>query len=257
VSLVAIIFVAVYLAMDRFKDYQVSDFLNQKGQELLAQIDNQRKREVLQSEYNSFVNKVAEQEVNPEKVERFVSGMINLNQAKEKLNKDEFAHIFENNLAKAIQKDSMDAYDSKNNEKWQRLQRRLKDIVVFEQKVKEADLQQANIKNSYSFSYTIDDTLNIIINEELKDNLSKQAELGRELERLEKDKALKWQKENKVILEQQESLQQALKALEDVKAAVSAMVVNGDSVKVSISTYPADVEPPAAPKLPLPKNNDQ
>jgi hypothetical protein len=243
VSLIAIIFVAIYLAMDRFKDAQISDFLREKGQELLAQIDNQKQRKELQSEYDQFVEKVAQQEVPPEEVERFVSGMINLNQAKEKLNKDEFTNIFEKNLATAAEaKPVKSAY---NNEKWQKLQQRLKDIIVFEKKIEEAQLNKPELKNSNTFSYAIDDTLNIIINEQLKDSFTKQHELSAELQRLEKEKALKWQKEVSAIHEEDESLKQALKALKQVEAAVSAISVSIDSTGVSASVGSA--KPVATP----------
>ena len=254
ISLIAIVFVAIYLAMDRFKDSQISDFLREKGQELLAQIDNQQQREELQSEYNQFVEKVAQQEVPPEEVERFVSGMINLNQAKEKLNKDEFRNIFEKNLETAARVKPTTSVSDKSNEKWQKLHQRLKDIIVFEKKLEEAELNSPEFKGNYTFSYAIDDTLNIIINEQLKDSFTKQHELSLELQRLEQDKALKWQKESSALKEEDASLKQALEALEQVEAAVSAITITIDSTKVSATFKTGSVKAPKPQATPTPSD---
>jgi len=254
VSLIAIVFVAIYLAMDRFKDSQISDFLHEKGQHLLAQIDNQQQREELQSEYNQFVEKVAQKEVSPEEVERFVSGMINLNQAKEKLNKDEFTNIFEKNLATAAKAKPAKSVTNKSNEKWQKLQQRLKDITVFEKRIEEAELNEPEFKRNYTFTYAIDDTLNIIISEQLKDSFTKQNQLSLELQRLEQEKALKWKKEASVTQEEDASLRQALKALEQVEAAVSAISITTDSVNVSETARSSTVTPPHPVSAPTPSD---
>ena len=251
-SLVAIIFVAVYLAMDRFKDAHIPDFLREKGQGLLAQINNRQERETLRSEYNKFIKKVEEREVDPAKVEQFVSSIINLNQAKENLNEQEFAYILQKNLERAVKADTVEWIHKENAEKWKKLQQRLQDIYVFENKIKQAEQIKPELKKSYTFSYTIDDTLNIIIDEQFKDNLVKQAELARELNRLEKDKTLKWQKQADALGEKQQALQQVLKEIQDVKASVSVVAAGKDSVKVVAPAAPVVATPQTSetPKTP-------
>lgn len=248
-SLVAIIFVAIFLAMDRFQDSEISNYLNKKGQELLAQIDNQEERENLQSDYNDFIEKVADREVDPQRVEQFVSSIINLNQSKRQLNKDEFAHIFERNLIKAVQPDTLKRVYRENEQRWKKLQERLLDINIFEEKVKEVSVVTPELKNSYSFSYTIDDTLNIIIHEGFRDNLEKQAELAKELKRLEEENTLKWQKGTDVIMEKHGALQEAMIILKETEAAMSVIAIEIDSARVSNPVEPVVIETPETPVI--------
>jgi hypothetical protein len=246
-SLIAIIFVAIYLAMDRFKDAHIPDFLHQKGQELLAQISNRQERETLRTEYNKFIKKVEEREVDPQKVEQFVSSIINLNQAKGNLNQDEFAYIFQKNLERAVEADTVDRIFRENPERWKKLQQRLQDISVFEEKIKHAEQVKPEQTKSYSFSYTIDDTLHILIDQQFKDNLVKQAELAKELKRLEKEKTLKWQKQSESIEKHQQALQQALNKVQEVEASVSVIAAGKDSAKVVA---------PAAPVVATPRTSE-
>jgi len=246
-SLIAIIFVAVYLAMDRFKDSDISSYLHQKGQELLAQIDNQEERENLQTEYNQFIEKVTDREVDPEKVEQFVSSIINLNQAKDNLNKDEFVYLFHKNLQKVVQADTVQKVYDETNERWNKLQERLLDLNVFEEKVKEAAVSKSELKNSYTFSYTIDDTLNIIISEDFKENMVNQVELAKELKRLENENTLKWHKEADAILEKQKALHKVLIKLEEAEAAMSVIAIGKDTVNVTAPALPVIIESSKAP----------
>ena len=248
-SLVAIIFVAIYLAMDRFQDSEIASYLQQKGQELLAEIENPEERENLQSDYNEFIEKVSDREVDPEKVEQFVSSIINLNQSKQKLNKDEFANIFERNLKRAVQTDTVKRVYRENNERWKKLQDRLLDLNIFEEKVKEVAVAKPELQKSYSFSYTIDDTLNIVINEGFKDNLVKQDELAKELKRLEEENALIWRKEEDAIMKKEEALQEAIIRLEAAEAAMSVIAIGKDSLIITTPAAPVVIETPETPAI--------
>lgn len=246
-SLIAIIIVAVYLALDRFENKNISSYLLKTGQNLLSQIDNRQERQNLEANYKEFLEKVNDREIDPAKVEQFVSSMINLNQAKEKIDKDTFKHIFETTLKDVSKPDSIKKYYSENDERWTSLQKRLKDLNSFEEKINIIVKKVPELKNNNNFSYAVDDTLNIVINENLKDDLKKlkEIDLTKELRQLEKEKILKWQKQVQVIKADQNDLKQDLLKLSKADSVMKVFQYNNDSLLT-----PETPSTPATPSSP-------
>lgn len=218
-SLIVIVGLVVFLAMDRFKDTQISDYLKATGQKLLARIEDSNERRDMQAEYNSFLKKVEEHEINPAKVEQFISKMNNLDQTKDSLNYTAFVNILQSNLKEVTKPDTINIKLNENDKKWADLNKRLIQINILETKVNDALKNKSN--KSYTFTYTLDSTLNIILDEGFKDQIDKvqQAELAAELKQFEKEKILKWEKEVEI---KKKAANEIKAALEEIKAAPGA-----------------------------------
>lgn len=248
-SLIAIIIVAVYLALDRFENKNISSYLLKTGQNLLAQIDNRDERQNLEADYNEFLEKVNDREIDPAKVEQFVSSMINLNQARDKIDKKTFKYIFETTLKDVAKPDSIKKYYSENDKRWANLQKRLMDLNNFEKQLNVIEKKVPAFKKDYDFSYAVDDTLNIVINEKLKDDLKKlkEIELSKKLKQLEKEKILKWQKQVEIVREDRNALTQALSKLSTADSVDKVFKNNNDSLLAPVM--------PVAPAAPAKTNN--
>ena len=248
-SLIIIIGVAVFLAMDRFTNSEIYDYLNDTGQRLITEIKDKKERQNLQEQYNTFLKKVEEREINPSKVEQFISKINNLSQKKEELNNDAFVYILQTNLNDVTQPDTIQQNYIINDKKWADLQQRLIEINIIETEVKDALNAKSNDTNQYTFSYTLDDTLNIILNENLKEQINKinQVELSEEIKRFEKEKILKWQKKEEIIKEDEAKLREEIAKIKATHAEVSVFSTQDDSTIVP-PTPPAKVK--AVPAIP-------
>ena len=227
ISLVAIIIVAVYLYINRFGETNITQYLQKTGQELLARVTNTKERDKLEKSYSELLSKIEKQEVSPKSVEYLTANLINLKQMQKSLNPDEIKLIFEaaiDSIGNVKVKRELDS-----EQEWFALQKKINDINKLENQVNK--IRTEGSAKSFSFSYTFDDSLNIIIDQQLKDDLlkGKRDQAFKELINLEKQKAVKWKKD--VEFDQQKKVNEIKKKLELLDKELKNI---NSTVKVSI-----------------------
>ena len=198
VSLIIIVFVALYFGIDMFNRSNLSEYLEKTGNELFAKIVDQNVRTSLQDNYAEILKKIDNKEISPEKVEQLTANLINLNLSKEYLDPEELRVVFQSTLDKAKIGDSLNAFVETYDDRWHILNERVVSIEHFEDELGKVKLEDRALNGSGVFEYAVDDSLHIIADDRLKSELAvSPTTRANKIVVLELGKNLKWTKDLK------------------------------------------------------------
>ncbi len=197
-SLIIIIMVAFYFGVDSLKKSNLSEYLKNTGDDLLAKVVNQQDREMLQKNYFEFLEKIENKEISPQEVERLTASLINLKLSNEHLNSDELVIALNSTLKEALVLDSLKfSIEDSDKEKWVILDERVHNIKKKKKGLQNAQGEDRAMNSSGTLEYLIDDSLQIIADENYKEKivLTHSSEFATEVFVLEQEKLLKWSKD--------------------------------------------------------------
>ncbi len=204
-----IVFIGVGLIpiYQRFVEPRI-DHINQYaellGEKLLAMVPEGSEKETLANDYQEFLEKVKNREVEPEKVERVAANILNATNANKTLTPKQAEAV----LKTAFIIPEVDSFETvikvkpvpeaKVFEKWAEAGERLKYAFEFQTKLQEEHRQKAHEHPPLPkvMQFRFDDGLKIIVDDQLKTELTEQdfQEVAVYIEELEKQKILEWEK---------------------------------------------------------------
>lgn len=199
-SLVLIFLIAVgvyWLMVEMQKDY-LNHYIGLLGDKLIALVPESSEKRTLQSFFDDFKQQVENQEVSPEQVERVAAGILNISNLKDSISVTEARAVLRLGRAepdsqirekRGIAVVRSKRSSSKESElRWRDLGERLESIYKLDQKIK---AMPDSIKPLYRF----DSNLNIVIDDHARALLhqKKFQMMSKEIQELEKEKALIWQ----------------------------------------------------------------
>ena len=262
-SMVAIVILAVYFFISRMDEFNLSAYLQQTGEGLLAQMTDTAGKKELQEDYERLIKRIENKDIDPRKVEYLAANLINLKQAGEKLDEATVRVVFDNAL-KVIEESDSIIISVGNEEKWMALNTRMKYIYNLEKELKSPEFTDKASGNSGTFSYAVDDSLKIIIDDRLKGDLlnSQSTKIKIELQKLQEEKLLQWSKDfEKKKTAKNTEIQNRIKVihknLENKKSQISIelseahadaiIAAENDSNKTYIFNYSFSDSPMVAP----------
>lgn len=255
--------IAVYQLAIRPKAGDLNRYVNLLGNQLLAMVPEGAGKESLAQVYQDFMQKVADREVPPERVERVAAGILNLAN-REKVITPEQAQAVIRLAEYAPVADSVDIPkgsgppSAPSAENWEALETRLKEIYEFNEKFREIPPPpqpgQAPLANKVLFR--VEDGIKVIIDDEMKAELSRRElhHIEKKLAELDKLNLLRWQKDFDKQLERE--LQQVNVELERVEVILEELEYQQKEQKIKTITVVKSLQSLDSLAVPIPVNVD-
>lgn len=211
-GIVLMIFVSafvLYKIVTEVKQVDVDGHMQQLGQLLFDRVPEGEERDALAAEYNEYVEKVRNQEVAPESVERVAAGILNLSATKKELSPKEAEAV----LTLAVDAprpvglfetpDLPKPAPKPNPERWKEVDERIKAAMEFTMTVKAQEDEIAVHDEHEKPMFHVHPNLNIAMDMDMKNKLkhNHMEDLAEKVRILEEEKMLEWQENFEQVME--------------------------------------------------------
>jgi hypothetical protein len=194
--------VAVYNLAIKPRIVNLDQYVELLGDRLLTMVPEGSGKEKLAGMYQGFLERVRKREVDPAQVERVAAGILNLSNAHETLTPEQAEAVIR--LASAMPEiDSVRKapmpFPSPTSREWDNLGKRLEVALEFNEKMKELPKspEKGEKPLTTQIMFRVDNGLKIIVNSDIRTELNQQKsrQFSKELQKLEQQKILLWQKD--------------------------------------------------------------
>jgi len=238
--------VAIYNLAIKPRIVNLDQYVELLGDKLLTMVPEVSGKEKLAEMYQGFLERVRKREVDPAQVERVAAGILNLSNAHETLTPEQAEAVMR--LASAMpESDSARKtpapLPSPTSREWDNLGKRLEKALEFNEKMKELPRPSEKREKPLTtqIMFRVDNGLKIVINSNVRAELNQQEfrELSKEIQILEKQKILLWQKdyEKEMAAEMrkaEEELKRVQKELSEQNIKVEVQVQNALEIVKSL-----------------------
>lgn len=255
--------IAVYQLAIRPKTDDLNRYVNLLGNQLLAMVPEGDGKESFARVYRDFMDKVANREVPPERVERVAAGILNLanrekvitpEQAQAVIRLAEYAPVADS-LPIAKGSKLPPAAPIAN---WEELGARLKELYEFNEKFREIPPppRPGQAPLAQKILFRVEDGIKVIIDDEVKAELSSRElhSIEKKLAELDKLNLLRWQKDFDKQLERE--LQQVNVELERVEVILKDLEYRQQEQKIKTITVVKSLQSLDSLAVPIPVNVD-
>lgn len=255
--------VAVYQLAIRPKADDLNRYVNLLGDQLLALVPEGAGKESLARVYRDFMEKVANREVPPERIERVAAGILNLAN-REKVITPEQAQALIRLAEYAPAADSLPMVEGSEfppappSANWEELGTRLKELYEFNEKFRKIPLPprpgQAPLANKILFR--VEGGIKVIIDDTVKAELSRRElqEIEKQLAELDKQNLLRWQKDFDKQLQQE--MQRVSVELQRVEVIVKELEYQQHAQKIKTITVVKSLQSLDSLAVSIPVNLD-
>ncbi len=257
--------IAVYQLAIRPKAGDLNRYVNLLGNQLLAMVPEGAGKESLAQVYRDFMEKVANREVPPERVERVAAGILNLanrekvitpEQARAVIRLAEYAPVADSvNMPMGSELPPLPPLPPGN---WEELGTRLKELYEFNEKFRGIPLppQPGQPPLAQKILFRAENGIKVVIDEAVKVELSRQElhDVEKKVAELEKLNLLRWQKDFDKQLERE--LQQVNVELERVEVILEDLEWQQKEQKIKTITVVKSLQSLDSLGVPIPVNVD-
>ena len=256
ISLVFIFCISIYFIVQKMKNENINHYMDLLGSKLMAMLPEENEKSEVAQLYDQFKQQVEEKKVAPEEVEKITAEILNLENMEDSLRMQKVEQVMVLALGGIPDEDPLDLPDEPESksgyltgpgdeEKWRKLGERLREVYVFEENLKKnAQGKEPQRRRIYEY----DDSLHIIIDRELRQDLLRDSnrKLVESIKEMEKQKWLIWkegqgeelEKKMGAIEDSLRSLQFKIKGAPDFPEII-VIAPGSDSIKIKV-TIPGD-----------------
>ena len=231
-SLGLIIVVASYWFVKEVPMDGVEHYVDLLGDKLMAMVPKEKDKKEVAAIYEEFSRKVKEKKVDPEKIEKVASAIINMSNASDSLTRSEAEAL----IQVAIMDMPMDTLGlvhvpdiEASREEWEELNKRLSRVYRVDERLKGKEL---SLPNGPMPKYRVDEKLNIIIDSRVRAELEKE----KLLEAFEDQEQVFWR--DSVAEGMEKHLQELEIELRSLSEEMDNIDIKHNLLKLKVLTHP-------------------
>jgi len=229
-SLVFIIAIGGYWILQQVKQESLGHYVGLLGEKLLAMVPESSEKRTIEKMFSNFQTQVEEKQLAPEQVEEVAAGIINISNISDTVSVAEAEAILGGAVVSPKEKRERielrvetepkgEVNIAQEREKWDKLQKRLKDVYVFNERLKK---RTEDREAEQRYMYHIDKNLKIIADSKIRPALEAENRSNRQIERemreLERQNIIIWREDlQSQLKEQVKMVEEKLKQLQESK----------------------------------------